>query len=186
MATPGALPQLDVFFEGGHHITWVNPTNYVCRSFNCPNMPKARFVGWADLPLHKVAAFYETPDCTYRDGYFTFNTGSVRSQVTGMHVFEGSKRIRSMMLGRNEVSLLEEKLTATSISQSCDLIENWEPFDSTIFNANETQTNATYEFQWKNNKYSGPSSNWGDILPDTPQKSGNTLVGNFDDEDAGI
>ncbi|POM66170.1 Hypothetical protein PHPALM_18012 [Phytophthora palmivora] len=109
------LPQIDVFFEGGVHDQWVNPSDYVCRSFNCPNLPRAIFVGWWNLPLHKVAAFYETPDCTYRLGYYTINTGSTRTQRNGMqYVLSNSRRIRSMMLGRNEAALLQERIKATS------------------------------------------------------------------------
>ncbi|OWZ23308.1 hypothetical protein PHMEG_0001816 [Phytophthora megakarya] len=152
-------------------------------------MPKVTAIVWKNLPLHKVAAFYETPDCTYRDGYFTFNTGSTRTQVSGRQPYEGHpKRIRSMMLGRNEAALLEEKLKKpTSISHTCNLIRNG-LFDTTTLGANETQPNATYEVQWMNDEgsFGGLSANWSDSLPDGSDQTGSTTGGTYDDEDTGI
>ncbi|KAE9270665.1 hypothetical protein PF008_g30555 [Phytophthora fragariae] len=175
MATPipGTLLHLQVTFDGELYIRYVNPSEYVCRSFDCPNLPRALIVQWENLQLHKVAAFYETPDCTYREGYSTFNSGSGRSQVTGGIRMDGIKMIRSMMLGRNEDAVLEEKLKASSVSRTCDLSVLSMRFDSATLDGNATAANTFYEVEWANeaNAAGGLSSNWTDDLPGSSGKA---------------
>ncbi|ETI30776.1 hypothetical protein F442_21973 [Phytophthora nicotianae P10297] len=135
-------------------------------------MPQAIFVGWWNVPVNKVVAFYETTDCTYKHGHFTFNTGSTRSRVTGMHYFEdGPKRIRSLMLGRNEDALLQEAMKATTVSRSCKL-HDW--YDSASLDANMTLANSTSVFEWAGGA-GGLSANWTDVLPDISSQSSDSL-----------
>ncbi|KAK1945977.1 hypothetical protein P3T76_003025 [Phytophthora citrophthora] len=168
------LPKLDVFFEGGQHFEWPNPTEYTCLSFTCPNLPKAKFVGWWDLPLHKTAAFYETKDCTYKRNKFTFNTKSARTEVTGIHFFTGgSKPIRSIMLGRTEAAELEDQEKMKNgkkikIKRICNLKKNKERVE-----LNETVANLPYEADIIDDEGSdGLSANWSDALPGFSDASG--------------
>ncbi|ETL39172.1 hypothetical protein L916_09441 [Phytophthora nicotianae] len=172
MAIPDSVVQLDVLFQSGLHDEWANPSDYVCRSFTCSDLSLAVFVGWWHLPLHKVAAFYETTDCTYKHGYYTFNTGSTREQETGMYYFEdGPKRIRSVMLGHNEDALLQEVMKATKISHHCHLEHR---FDSAVLDTNTAVSNTTDDIKLVNETfYGGLSANWSDVLPDTSANSGN-------------
>ncbi|KAG1697110.1 hypothetical protein DVH05_017496 [Phytophthora capsici] len=161
------LPKLDVFFEGGVHFEWPNPSEYTCVSFTCPTLPKSQFVAWWDLPLHKTAAFYETADCTYKRKKFTFNTGSTRSTVTGMQYFTGgAKTIRSVMLGGTESAELNDqekkKKKKINIKRTCNLKKTKERSD-----VNATVANLPYEADVIDEDASGGlSANWSDALPD--------------------
>ncbi|KAJ8578582.1 hypothetical protein ON010_g623 [Phytophthora cinnamomi] len=171
---PGSRPYLEVLFPGDLYIRYDNPSEYVCRSFDCPGLPRAVLVQWANLPLHKVAAFYETPDCTYREGYSTYNSGSARQHVTGSIPLEGVKMVRSMMLGRNEDAVLEEKLTATSVSRSCAFFHFSPVFDSATLDGNATDGNVSYEVEWvhEGDATGGLSANWSEELPGSSSTAG--------------
>ncbi|KAG2780914.1 hypothetical protein JG687_00002184 [Phytophthora cactorum] len=172
--------QLDLFFQDGRHAKWINPSDYVCHSLSCSTLPLTDLVGWWYVPLNKIAAFYETTDCTYRHGYYTFNTGSARNHETGMHYLDsGPKRIRSVMLGRNEAALLQEAMKATAVFRHCHLEDR---FEGATLDVNGTLTNNTYEIERVGDEdlAGGLSSNWSDVLPDTTANSRGLHAGGED------
>ncbi|GMF24162.1 unnamed protein product [Phytophthora fragariaefolia] len=168
----GGLPQLEVLFQNGQVMQYTNPSQYACHSFDCPNLQRALVVSWTNLPLHQVAAFYETDDCKREVGHFTYSTPSSHAG-SGYHNLPGwGKMIRSVMLGRNEDAIYQErsktkpKPKPTKKSNSCSFHRRSSKHENAFVGANFTGLNTSMDITWVEDASStgGLSANWSDPL----------------------